>query len=664
MRQKWAALRVCLLFGTLVRVMPELESKWYCTLCKQEFGVEPQSNPGEIRCPLCMKKTGLVAGGASRIPGKPGGAHTKKQLAGAASGRSWLVAVVGAVIVVGGAAAALVWTLLEPQEGSRGLPELLQRPVVAEAVGLPSDKALLSTCNSLEGFQQLLEGFEPPPTGEDSLQSEVKGVSALLEQRGPALPVEILALGLACLNEGGSFAAPCRRKSVGLTEDLNMVPAGLCTAEGDAVGDAAIWPPESGLEPGDLVIMGYPEAVAWLLASKGATAAQPAKAYELFAEAMELAALPQFRFQLGEAKYRFKLPDFAAEDMAKALSAGFDAAGATRLAELLSRLGRWSEALEIYNRIVRESGSTPEVTLGQARAYLSMGRLAEAEPLLNQLAKSSPGLPGLNQVLAAWHLSSKRYDEGLAALKAEYDLRPSKESALGWLRALEATKGSEAALETLKQIDIGGMEISLERLRLHLVRDEKQEAVALARELSGSYPEEVLVRRASGMAFMHAGEFPEAEEAFAAAERLEGNTGYETLTYLTIARFQMEAKGLKPKESAMATLAKLEERNGEARLDVGLSLEGLGLWTQARDLFEEGLRGNKGRNDMAIALYGLYLRNGDPEKAAKLRNETLAAVKEAERVGLEAGFQHEYEAVQKPDQTPTSASTPEPVRAH
>lgn len=644
------------------------DNQWFCTLCNKTFEMESDLAESERRCPFCMRRTGLTKGG-TQPDGKTGEAsafpsHTVKR-----KGSWWkwlLVAVSVGAAGAGGWWAWSIWSVPGPMDD-------LERVALSEDLKLlldvePQDSRL-ATCDSLEGYRRLLEETgllgDAAQTGVETSQeapAALRSVGTLLGGGDRALPAEALAIGLACLRSHGMFAQPCRPAKVDLTAPMPRQSVGLCSVKDGKVESAVLIPDGGEVTPEELEVFTPAQGGAWVLATLGAMAQEPGEAYRLFGAALQAWEDPLVRFQLGEAKLRFKVPDFASEDMAKALSAGYNEQGAVRLAEVQAGLGHWDEALGLYQRVLQGSPSSPVAKLGKVKALLSMGQMKEAETLLAELEREAPSLEGLNHVLAAWHLANKRTDQALAALKKELDTRPTVSSALAWIRTLESVKGTAEAAKALAELKVPGVELELEALRLQLTQGQKAESAQSAEKLAQKYPTDPNVMRACGLAFFDAGELGKAEAAFAAADQYGQNKEFESLTYLTLVRYLMESKGLKSAQSGEATLKMLESRHPNADVDVALSLNGLGLWKQAREILEKKLESDPLRKvDIAVNLYGLYLRNGDPAKADALRKRILGELPEAERTGVEAGFQHELESVKEPEDTPSSASTPTPV---
>lgn len=636
--------------------MSESRDPWLCTLCNEEFEPAEGSMEAELRCPKCMRKTGLVKGvvahaaaappgNASHYPGAPGGAG------------KWRVVVMLASVGLAGVGGWFGWQAWKAPSPQSGFEEMLSGELTAY-LDVAQGDARLASCDTLKGYAALVE---KAGKGQDSSKA-VRPASVLLDATDGLLPAEALLLGLACIRDHGPFAVPCRVAGVSPTVRLQQQAMGLCEVHDGEVAQHVVVPADGVPEGAALEALDLVKGAALVLATGGSMASEPSEAYRLFGAALSAWEDPRIRFQLGEAKVRFNVLDFASEDMAKALTSGYDEGGVMRLAEVQSRQGNWGEALGLYGKVLQENATAQKAKLGKIRCLLGLGKMADAEPLLNELEKSSPDMEELNHVLAAWHLANKRGDEALAALKREFDVRPSPASGLSLVRATESVKGAEAAFGLLNSLPERGMELELEKLRLALILGNKEEVARLAEALGTAYPDSAHVQRACGLGFFEVQQLDKAEHHFEAADTLGGAAEFESLTYLTLVRYMLEGSGKKGTKSAQETLAMLEQRHKNARLDVALSLEGLGLWNQARGLLEELLAKDAMKVDAAVALYGLYLRNGDPGRADALRQRTLAALPEQERIGVETGFQHEKESVESPEDTPSSASMPQPQK--
>lgn len=631
------------------------DSMWLCTLCEKAFEVDPGTPTDEIRCPHCMRRTGLVPGGESG-PASPakmseGGAEARATKGGSGL---WKLLVLVVALGLGAGGAWWAWTAFSKPGPLDGLEQLAKTPDLASILDVGPEDSRLASCNSLKGFEDLLNSAGLVGDAGDAAPGSLRSVETLLAGSTWVLPAEGLAIGLSCLRKNGAFAAVCRPATKSLTMPIEKQPVGLCVVRDGTVTDAVLLPHNTALELSQLEPLEPAKGAAWVLAAAGGLAREPSDTYRLLGAALDIWEDPVIRFQLGEAKVRYKVMDFASEDMAKALMAGYNEEGVLRLAELQMRLGRFAEALGMYQKALQEGSTSPVVKLGKARCLLSVGKPDEAGPLLTELSKQSPDLEGLNQVLAAWHMMGKRPDEALAALKTDLAAHPSPGAALALVRATESMKGSEPAYQALAEIKVQGVELELERLRLGLMTGKKAETLELAKTLATRYGEDANVQRACGLVFFDMNDLPRSETSFAAAERLGGGKEFESLTYLTLVRYLLESKGQKPSPSGEETFKMLVGRHPNARLDVALSLEGLGLWQKARELLESALAADAGKMDLAVALYGLYLRNGDPGKADQLRQATLKRLSEAERPGVEEGFQHELESVQHPETTPSA----------
>ncbi len=640
--------------------MSENRETWFCTLCNKESELSPEQNEQELRCPHCMRKTGLVRGRAAATASAAAGSQGVNSAKGSA--RWWIAGVLVLALAGGSVGAWFVWQALQAPDEGVDLDSLVQEETLKGLLDVSPEDPRLEGCGSLAGFAALLEskGFFGAP--ETDARVSLRPVSELLEGTRGGIPAEGLALGLACIRAHGSFAVPCLPTNVDLTVPMQKQPMGLCAVSDGKATDSVLLPKSLEMGPDSLRPLDARKGAALVLATAGGLAEEPAAVYGMMGKALEIFEDPLIRFQLGEAKVKFKVMDFASEDMAKALAAGYNQSGVMRLAEVQSRMGRWAEALGLYTKVLQESPELPKAKLGKIRSLLGMGRMADAEPLLKELSQTTPDMEELNHILAAWHLANKRGDEALAALRKEVALRPSPGSALALIRTAESVKGAEAAFAELGTLAVAGMEVELEKLRLALILGKREDVVKLAESLAATYPDDANVRRACGLGYFEVQQLDKAELHFDAADKLGGDREFESLTYLTLVRYLMEGAGRKPNESGASTLARLEQRHKNARLDVALSLEGLGQWQLSRTLLEEFLAKDPLKVDAAVALYGLYLRNGDPSRADALRKKTVAALPEAERVGVESGFQHELESVEHPEDTPSSASMPRPAK--
>jgi len=119
------------------------------------------------------------------------------------------------------------------------------------------------------------------------------------------------------------------------------------------------------------------------------------------------------RWDEAEAQYRIAAQGVHAED--PALMSG--------LAQSLTELGRFDEALPVLERLRKEgdAGHTPQIGLLLARVYEGLGRLREADDQFRTAGMQVPGLEGLGRY-AAFMARSGRTAEAREML-AEIDRR-------------------------------------------------------------------------------------------------------------------------------------------------------------------------------------------------------------------------------------------------
>lgn len=113
-------------------------------------------------------------------------------------------------------------------------------------------------------------------------------------------------------------------------------------------------------------------------------------------------------------------------------------------ASLLGRLGRWEEAIEMYERAIRRGSEDPEVhhALGVLLADRSTLELPRAIALLERAAEVRPGNAEFAGDLGLAYLKAHRYREARAAIERSLALAPEGPRADRLRRRLPALEGA------------------------------------------------------------------------------------------------------------------------------------------------------------------------------------------------------------------------------
>ncbi|HYW42587.1 MAG TPA: tetratricopeptide repeat protein [Bryobacteraceae bacterium] len=294
------------------------------------------------------------------------------------------------------------------------------------------------------------------------------------------------------------------------------------------------------------------------------------------------------RFQLGRAHAMRNEPDLARQEFQKAielLPAYIEPRMA--LADLQLNRGEYDGALKTSNDILRIERNHYGALLVRAAALIGMKKYTDARTLLDAMQKAAPNSPDVLYQLGLLDMYQLKYKEAEAAFRKSYDLNPANARGLmGVVEVYMAQNKPDQALEVLQaeaaktpnrmEFRLGAGSIALRAGKFDLALSEFQKVLDAMDKTS----------KARGEVFLRIGE----------TYRRKGDDAS------ALAAFQKAREILPDNDLVLSSL--------------GLTMEKLGRWTEAKQLYEAALK-NTPNNGVVLNNLAMLIADhgGDLEDA-------------------------------------------------
>jgi tetratricopeptide (TPR) repeat protein len=601
-----------------------------CTLCNRTFEI---LEDGEIRCPQCLRMTGVVSATPAALA--QGGISIDRRmllrLFGGALGLALLA--VGGYFLVPLLQSENRYLQLEAECVRSRVPCAWEGAdqwgtPFAEKVSGQADKdkfAQLGLCLDLLQVKPLQTVPEKRYvlTGQQVAERDVRNVSSL----------EATGYLLGCALTAGLDVVPC---SFDLDEPSQRFidrTYGVCTVDEDGQIADHLVPFVDDEDPpvNELSIMTPGRFTSHFIAAAAKAEDRPRESYRMFARALVYDEPAEVLFHRGVVKARNGAVEFGVDDVQSALKTAPSAPGHTVLGDILMRQGTPADALNSYTSALSLNANYRLAQVGKARALLGTGAEEQALALLEQLREEDPSLPGLHAALATCYSHRGETDKAVQELREEVRQNPNPTSygllADHLISAGEADEAVKLLEQGYEQLNSPGMGITLTGFYAKV--DRQDDALALCGRLAAEHADRHDVWRDCGSLAFGAQAYGSAEEFLSRAVALAPHHK-DGWAWLYVTRLKLEKKQEKGTKTAQATLEEMLGRFASARLNVAQVL----LWSEEADAAEVVLREglDAAAPDVSIlrALYYTLRRNGKDEEAGHLRDRWLDELDEEE----------------------------------
>jgi tetratricopeptide (TPR) repeat protein len=188
-------------------------------------------------------------------------------------------------------------------------------------------------------------------------------------------------------------------------------------------------------------------------------------------------------------------------------------------AAILERQGQFDLATAAYNGVPREDPAFHLAEMGRAEALAAAGRTEAALEVLEQLARSHPGIPDVHRALGDMLRGEKRYDEAAAAYDAAIAALPAEDPShwvLYYVRGISHERGQrwdQAEADFRKALELSPDQpqvlnyLGYSYLEMHQNLDE---ALAMIERAVEQRPDDGYIVDSLGWALYRLGRFDEA----------------------------------------------------------------------------------------------------------------------------------------------------------
>lgn len=164
----------------------------------------------------------------------------------------------------------------------------------------------------------------------------------------------------------------------------------------------------------------------------------------------------QSRFLMGDC-YR-AMDDYkkAEEQFRKAIEIKEDVFAMLNLADAIVKQGRFKEAEEVFDKILKKDAEVSDARIGLAQIKLYQGKIEEASEMVNKVIAAGGGNPEANYIKALILIENKLFDEaaeeaGKAMLAVPGSLKYRSLRALALVRGFNVARGLEEAAAIMRE---------------------------------------------------------------------------------------------------------------------------------------------------------------------------------------------------------------------